>query len=555
MVIILSGIILINSIPFAAAPSSISSYETSSGGNATKSTNYRIVTSSVGGIGGTASSSSYAITAGWLPGTVAGNGFDLASSNLGTSVLTFATGPPPTTTIAVPSTVTNPTISFSNVLTGLTVPITNQLTIVSTLPDFASTVVISANTIITAPGGSAWNGILQLPVETGPISVLGKISSANPGSVIFLGLSGFDLTVSKPVKIFLPTTSSKAAFVNAAGTANDIPTGCNGDDVVTEAAQLVGNLKECFILVSGGIDIWTNHFSTFFSYASVVGGNNGNDFTAPTFTGQFFKPTEYPLTINGNHFLLPSFSNTVTATTITTGTPVRLQLLAFDNAGPSAIAGVVLYANTIGSQGAPDSDTYIAWNQNQSPTVHDPNGFFSSVKLTNTVQSDKMLFTFDLVFTKPMQKPNLVIRAWNQAGYSMDTIVTNAWQVVAGNAASPTTPTTQPTTPSIQQPTTPSTQQPTTPSIQQPTTPTTTQNAITQPQASSSDVLSAVKDWGGYSSHPITDSEFLKAMNINDASYIPSWVSKTTKWVADGSVSTQEFQAAISYLHQTHAIK
>jgi hypothetical protein len=510
-----------------------------------------MVTSSIGGMGGTATGTGYGITTGWIPGTVAGNGFDLSSSNLGSSVITFALGPPPTTTILVPGTVVNPTISFSNILTSHTVPIGKKYTITSTLPEISS-VVIFPGTIITGPVG--WNGILQLPVEKTHSSVGGLIGSSVPDNVIFLGLSGFDLTLNQPIRIFLPTTAIHAAFEATDGSTTNISTACVGDDVVTETAQLVGGLNACSSLTAGGIFIWTLHFSTFFSYNIVVGGILG-DRTAPTLTGSSFSPSESALTINDNHFSLPSSSNTITTTAITTGTHAQVQVLVFEDSGPDAITGVVLYTNISGSQGATASDTYIVWNKNQPLGVYNPNGLFSSVKLTNAVQSNKMLFTYDIVFAKPMQNPNLIIRTWDQRGNFKDVSVANAWQVT-GSVISPTVPSTpQPTAPLIQQPTAPLIQQPTTPLIQQPTAPTTPQNAATPPEVGSSEILSAVKDWGGYSSHPITDSEFLKALNINDATHIPSWVAKTTKWVADGSVSLQEFQAAMAYLYQTHAIK
>lgn len=58
----------------------------------------------------------------------------------------------------------------------------------------------------------------------------------------------------------------------------------------------------------------------------------------------------------------------------------------------------------------------------------------------------------------------------------------------------------------------------------------------------------AIKDWGGYSSTPISDSELLHKAGLN-GTHIPSWFMKTTRLIVDGNMSVKEFLDVLQYMH------
>jgi hypothetical protein len=313
---------------------------------------------------------------------------------------------------------------------------------------------------------------------------------------------------------------------------------------------------------SGSLNTKTHKITgTFTSFSPISFGSVTSHVTggrapgvAPSFTAGF-STSEIPLSINGTGFKLNSYSNTGTTVTLHTGKTFVLKMLLYGSQGSSDVQHVSIITNLRDkAREVQQSDTAISWDKSAQPqlSIDDPHHYFGPVTVSATPSGNKLEVDWNITFANPMATSDVVIRTWSTNLYSSDTYILDAWQAVGSNTASPTIQSTpQPvlSTPQPEQ----STPQPVQ-SIPQPVQ-STPQNTMTPPQASSSDILSLVKDWGGYSSHPITDSELLKAMNINDATYIPSWVDKMTKWVVDSSVSQQEFQNAILYLHQVHVIK
>jgi hypothetical protein len=80
--------------------------------------------------------------------------------------------------------------------------------------------------------------------------------------------------------------------------------------------------------------------------------------------------------------------------------------------------------------------------------------------------------------------------------------------------------------------------------------PVTTQNFQTEISPS---LLFDIKEWND-NSNTISDSKLLSDIGIK-ASHIPSWVTKTAKWVTDGEITEQDFVNAIKYMHTSGIIK
>ncbi|MHB8546707.1 MAG: NHL repeat-containing protein [Nitrosotalea sp.] len=439
-------------------------------------------------------------------------------------------------TIKIPSTVTDTTINYSNILikksTGNSVTLSNALGINANTTTGNFQITFPKNIMIN--GSSSWSGTVNVATVS---SVPSLPQGSLPAISIQVGLGSTKLTLGKAAELVFAGDAGKRVGFTYGGPFTEITQVCSAD----AATGIPSGAAECKIDVGADLHVWTLHFTTFSVYTTSSGGHGGSaPGAAPSFTTGF-SASETPLSIDGTGFNLNSHTNTGTTVTLQTGKPFVLKMLLSGSQGSSDVQHVAIFTNLRdNARELQQSDTVISWDKNQPLSISDPHHYFGPVTISTTQNGNKLELDYTITFANPMAKSDIAIRAWSANLYSSDTYVLDAWQAVA-DSTTPAIPSTPQTTQTTPQP--------------MPATPQTTQNEITPPQDSSSDILSAIKDWGGYSSHPISDSELLQSMNINDAISIPGWVSKTTKWVADGSTSPQEFQAAISYLHQVYAIK
>jgi hypothetical protein len=63
----------------------------------------------------------------------------------------------------------------------------------------------------------------------------------------------------------------------------------------------------------------------------------------------------------------------------------------------------------------------------------------------------------------------------------------------------------------------------------------------------SPDLFESIKEWGGYSSKSIPDSQLLEKIGVK-GEHIPPWYMKTTRWVVDGTMTQDDFVNGIKYL-------
>lgn len=233
----------------------------------------------------------------------------------------------------------------------------------------------------------------------------------------------------------------------------------------------------------------------------------------------------YPLSIDGKGYLLGGYSNTIQTVTEKTGAPIDLHMISQDGA---PIQHVALYANLQGSsKDLYDSDTYIIYDEGKPLQIVDPHGFFSNVKFDIKDEGLQHELTYTITFAKPMAKSDLDLRMWDESKHSSDTKIFDALQVVtdASQASNDQVSNNN--------------------SILTDAKSTTTQN---------SDIMLAIKDWGGYSSHPISDSEFMSDVGIKGHE-IPHWAMKTTKWILDGEISPQDFVNTLKYMEEKGILK
>ncbi len=137
---------------------------------------------------------------------------------------------------------------------------------------------------------------------------------------------------------------------------------------------------------------------------------------------------EMPITIDGKGYPLTGRSNTITTNIVYSGEPVPLKLVYYE----TDLVHVGLYTNLRDANDKIyDSDTYIIYNKDKPIEIVDPNGYFSDVDLTvNKVGAVKYEVNFDITFAKPMEKSDIILRAWDFGLSSADTAIEDAWEVV-----------------------------------------------------------------------------------------------------------------------------
>jgi sugar lactone lactonase YvrE len=239
----------------------------------------------------------------------------------------------------------------------------------------------------------------------------------------------------------------------------------------------------------------------------------------------------YPLSIDGNGYLLGGYTNTLQTVTEKTNTPVDLQLVTTAD----SIQHLALYTDLHGTDPKiSDSDTYVIYDKGQPLQVVDPHKLFSGVTFDLVKSGSQYKIDYGIKFAKTMSASDIILRAWNENHVSSDVNILDAWQVVQGSSSQST--------------------------IGEDVTSTTIQNTMPQNEKpsivtdNSVNMLPTIKDWGGYSSNPISDSEFLSHMGIVGQS-IPQWVAIPAKYAVNGDLTPQEFEIIVKYLASQGIIK
>jgi len=235
----------------------------------------------------------------------------------------------------------------------------------------------------------------------------------------------------------------------------------------------------------------------------------------------------YPFSLDGNNYLIARYANTIQTVTEKVGVPINLQLASPD----TTISHIALYTNMEGlGKEIGDSDTYVVYDKGSPLQLVDPHGYFSNVKITTTTDSNNIeKFVFTMTFAKPMPTSNIFIREWDETKYSSDTKIKDAIQIIESPQNIQTSKDLIPAK-------------------------IISQAALPIPPATSDDVTNYIKQWAGYSSTSISDSELLDHFGIK-GDHIPSWFMKSSKWLVSGDTSQQEFKEAIKYMSDKSIIK
>ena len=146
---------------------------------------------------------------------------------------------------------------------------------------------------------------------------------------------------------------------------------------------------------------------------------------------------DYPLSINGNGYLLTQYANTIQTYTGKTGEPISFKMTLFDATGVEHIG---LYTNLRGDhREISDSDTFVIYHEDKPLEISDPNGFFSNVNFTESEYNGKYSGVFNMTFAKPMDTSDVIIRTWDELLNSGDIKVFDAIKIEGEPLVNPDT--------------------------------------------------------------------------------------------------------------------
>ena len=173
------------------------------------------------------------------------------------------------TTINIPLNVSNPTLSFSNLLTTsatqTSARFNNILNINSSTSVGNITVQIPALTNIVGPVN--WDGVINAPkvlasTQVSPVADSG--TNVTTQSVIEVGIGDTPLTFSKAVRLLIPNQAGKLVGYQRGNTFTKITQNCSADSQIS--GDNLSASGDCYINVGSDLVIWTKHFTKFATY-------------------------------------------------------------------------------------------------------------------------------------------------------------------------------------------------------------------------------------------------------------------------------------------------
>jgi len=183
-------------------------------------------------------------------------------------------------------------------------------------------------------------------------------------------------------------------------------------------------------IVSLGTLITNKNFDVPDEIAKIVENYDPTMALKPILTTKF-TDFDLPLTINENGYPLAGYSNTIKTFSTDIGEPITITSLFYEQ---TVLQHVSMYLNLRGiiTGDLSQSDTQILYNKDKPLQVIDPNGFFEKVSVNVIEDEDglKKFAEFEIIFAKPMEQSDIVLRSWNDKLRSMDTIIYDAIEII-----------------------------------------------------------------------------------------------------------------------------
>ncbi|QUC64802.1 hypothetical protein NsoK4_00490 [Nitrosopumilus sp. K4] len=248
-----------------------------------------------------------------------------------------------------------------------------------------------------------------------------------------------------------------------------------------------------------------------------------------------FGDFDFPLMINGKGFVAGGFTNTLETQTLLTETPVTMEFVVYED---EKVQHFSLYTNLRGPDDTiSKSDTQILYNDGKDLQVVDPNGFFSDAKITVSDDEDedesfKKHVLVELVFAKPMDTSDIIIRSWDPHLFSRDFYLLDAIKVDSAE------PEFNPL-------------------------PQATEEVQVEELKSQSIPLWVKNNAGWWAEEQIDDENFVAGIQyliqneimfvpttdaVNSATEIPDWIKNNAGWWAEDQINDEDFVNAIEWL-------
>ena len=166
----------------------------------------------------------------------------------------------------------------------------------------------------------------------------------------------------------------------------------------------------------------------------IVYAGDGSSQTPPSIVTTF-GDADYPVSIGDASFTAKQLNNPVLTTTITPDTPVKMKLLLYEDQGPQNVRHVEMYVNMHGTSTMNDSTaTSIVWDSVQGVKIFNPYGIISDGTVEQTIQANKVSFTFDVIFAKEFGASDVVFSARDNHRNNLVVVVQDALEVATAES-------------------------------------------------------------------------------------------------------------------------
>lgn len=342
-------------------------------------------------------------------------------------------------------------------------------------------------------------------------------------SIIDLELSGL-IPVSEQIDVSLTNSTEDCALgceISFYIQSNDLPPGIglgnlfiihdkNDDTLITGDEIISPNIER---LPKNFFRVYT--ILTSFSGISLAGqpsGGGGGDETAPVYEGARIGG-------GGSVVYLDEikFENHIEKSIVKVGEEYRLRLTIYENSGPDALQHISLYTDLRGfEREIHHSDAYVRYDKGTGISEYDIQNLFSETDIFMLKNGPNLEVEFTIVFNKPMEESDLIIRAWDVNRNSWDTRFVKALEVIPSDLEIPFE----------------------------------LDETLVENDAEMNLDTEIFNQWSTFSEDSLSDSELLSKLGLEGNS-IPEWYKTIViPWIQEGLISIEEFVNSIKFFNQ-----
>ena len=184
-------------------------------------------------------------------------------------------------------------------------------------------------------------------------------------------------------------------------------------------------MKPLVLLLSVTVIVFSIVGMTDIAYA----GQGGSSQVRPSIVTTF-GDADYPVSIGDTSFTAKQLNSPVLTTTVTPGEPIKIKLLLYDDQGPQNVGHVEMYVNMYGTHNMNDlTETSIVWDSNKGTQIINPYGIISDGTVEQTIQANKVLFTFNVIFAKEFDASDIVFSTRDSHRNNLVVLVQDALEV------------------------------------------------------------------------------------------------------------------------------